>query len=180
MTRKVTTRVLIFGRPGVGKTTLVRRVSECFPGFFRGFYTEEVRERNVRTGFYIVTLSGERGILAMREASSFWRVGKYAVFVEEFEKVALPELEEARKLHAPCLVDELGKMEFLSQRFVEILRALWEETPFLLATACFPEIPQVREFLRERKIHRFLLTPQNREALLNQVIQLVATFTKGG
>lgn len=172
------TRIVVLGRPGVGKTTLVRRVSEHFPGFFRGFYTEEIREKNIRTGFRIVTLSGKEGILALRGASSPFRVGTYAVFLEEFEKVALPELEEATRLSVPCLVDELGKMEFFSQRFTEVLKPLWERVPLLLATTRFPEIPQVREFLKEA--HRFLLTPQNREAVFSEVIHTIEALMKEG
>jgi len=60
------TRLVILGRPGVGKTTLVKRVAEHFPGLFRGFYTEEIREGRVRTGFWIVTLSGKRSVLAAK------------------------------------------------------------------------------------------------------------------
>ncbi|MEN3184851.1 MAG: nucleoside-triphosphatase [Atribacterota bacterium] len=172
------TRIVILGRPGVGKTTLVRRVSERFPGLFRGFYTEEIREKNVRTGFRIVTLSGEEGTLALRGASSPFRVGNYAVFPEELEEVALPELEEAIRLSVPCLVDELGKMEFFSQRFAETLKALWESVPLLLATTRFPEIPEVRGLLKG--VHRFLLTPQNREAIFSQVVHAIEAFTKEG
>ncbi|MEN3203318.1 MAG: nucleoside-triphosphatase [Atribacterota bacterium] len=172
-------RIVISGRPGVGKTTLVRQVHECFPKLFRGFYTEEVREKGIRMGFRIVTLSGRTGTLAARGASSPFRVGEYAVFVQEFENTAIPELEEALKFRTPCLIDELGKMEFFSQRFMEILKPLWEKVPLLLATTRFPAIPQVKEFLTQEETVLLFLTPQNREEVFTRVVQKIQTFTQG-
>jgi hypothetical protein len=102
-------RLVILGRPGVGKTTLVKRVAEHFPGLFHGFYTEEIREGRIRTGFRIVTLSGKRGVLATKGGASPLRVGAYAVFVEDFERLVLPELENALKQKVPLLVDEIVK-----------------------------------------------------------------------
>lgn len=58
---------------GVGKTTLVKRVTECLKRehalHLRGFYTEEVRQsegrgKGTRVGFDVVTLNGNRGPLA--------------------------------------------------------------------------------------------------------------------
>lgn len=171
-------RMFVLGRPGVGKTTLVRRVSEHFPGLFRGFYTEEIRERGIRVGFRVVTLSGNVGILAAKGAASPFRVGSYGVLVGEFERVVIPELTEVAELCSPCLIDELGKMEFFSRRFVALLESLWERVPLLLATTRFPEIPEARTFLaREGKT--FLLTPGNREMVFTQIVQAIDAFRKG-
>lgn len=54
---------------GIGKTTLIKKLVdyvksqgiEC-----SGFYTEEIRNNATRSGFDIVTLDGERGILARK------------------------------------------------------------------------------------------------------------------
>lgn len=130
-------------------------------------------------GFRIVTLSGRTGMLAARGASSPFRVGEYAVFVQEFENTVIPELEEALKLCIPCLIDELGKMEFFSQRFAEILKPLWEKVPLLLATTRFPAIPHVKGFLNQEETALLLLTPQNREEIFAQVVRKIQTFTQG-
>lgn len=63
-----------------------------------GFYTEEVRKNRVREGFDVVTLDGQRGKLA-RDQSLLrgpvqYKVGKYGVLVQEFEKIALPSLSK--------------------------------------------------------------------------------------
>jgi nucleoside-triphosphatase len=174
------TRLVILGRPGVGKTTLVKRVAEHFPGLFHGFYTEEIREGRIRTGFRIVTLSGKRGVLATKGGASPLRVGTYAVFVEDFERLVLPELENALKQKVPLLVDEIGEMELSSQNFRKLLDILWKEAAFLLATSRFPGIPEVQELFAQPGTLRFFLTPKNREEVLTRVRELVGAFTKGG
>lgn len=52
---------------GVGKTTLVQKVRESLSStdvIIHGFCTEEVRESGRRVGFDVVTVNGQRGILA--------------------------------------------------------------------------------------------------------------------
>lgn len=69
-----------------------------------GFYTEEVRANRVREGFDVVTLDGQRGRLARDESllngPVKYKVGKYGVLVQEFEKLALPVMKEVTILHS--------------------------------------------------------------------------------
>ena len=46
--------VLLTGRSGVGKTTLIKRLIEATPLSKGGFYTEEVREKGQRVGFSLM------------------------------------------------------------------------------------------------------------------------------
>ena len=54
--------ILLTGPPGIGKTTLIKKVSEILKSesqnFVAGFFTEEVRTAaGIRQGFDIVSLS---------------------------------------------------------------------------------------------------------------------------
>lgn len=70
--------LLITGRPGSGKTTLIERLLQSFTAGAGGFLTREIRERGVRRGFRIETLDGESDVLASDRVHGPVRVGKVA------------------------------------------------------------------------------------------------------
>ena len=115
--------LLITGIPGVGKTTVARRVAEQIePGKLRGFYTEEMREAGERRGFRLVGFDGTKRVIAHVDFPREFQVGKYGVDI--------PALDTAAMLLRPdpsarlFLVDEIGKMECLSERLVGAMRVL--------------------------------------------------------
>ena len=61
------------------------------------------------------------------------RVGKYGVNLENLHRVALPALEVGPGVDL-IVVDEVGKMECLSARFVAALERLWRQPVPLLVT----------------------------------------------
>lgn len=128
------TALLLTGRPGVGKTTVVRRVAEKLarrrPG---GFYTEEVREQGQRRGFRAVTFDGETCAIADVDFRGTARVGRYGVDVDAIDRLADTALRQ-RPGVAVFIIDEIGKMECLSERFVEAARALLDLGRVVVAT----------------------------------------------
>src|SRR5688500_5463575 len=73
------TALLLTGRPGVGKTTIVTRVAKGLERKPGGFYTEEVRERGERRGFRAVTFAGDARAIADVDFRGTPRVGRYGV-----------------------------------------------------------------------------------------------------
>ena len=123
----MTKNILLTGRPGVGKTTVVMRVVGELRGRVpvSGFYTEEIRSGGVRKGFRVVTLDGREGILSHVDIKGGPRVGKYGVDLESFERLAVPEIDPDRTGAKVIVIDEIGKMECLSGSFREaVLKAL--------------------------------------------------------
>ncbi|NXD94510.1 NTPCR triphosphatase, partial [Chaetorhynchus papuensis] len=118
---------------GVGKTTLIQKVSQALKSSgipVDGFYTQEVREGGRRTGFDVVTLSGNRGPLSRVSPSSDsrreYRVGQYVVDLVSFEQLVLPLLRNVNQggdaEKRICVIDEIGKMELFSQAFIQAVR----------------------------------------------------------
>ena len=126
-------RILLTGPPRSGKTTVVQKVAAAWPGTAAGFYTREVRRAGVRLGFEIVTLAGEAAALSHVDFPGPYRVGKYGVNLENFHRVALPALELMPGVDL-IVVDEVGKMECLSARFVAAMERLWAAPVPLLIT----------------------------------------------
>ena len=113
-----TRHLLLTGKPGCGKTTVIRRVvdSRSDTG---GFYTGEVREGGRRTGFSITTLDGRSGILAGIDIESSINLGRYGVNVTDIDSVASSSVEAAASGDAVSVVviDEIASMEMASERF---------------------------------------------------------------
>ncbi len=126
--------LLITGFPGTGKTTLivslVRRLAALRPA---GFYTEEIREAGVRQGFRLVGIDGREGVLAHVGLHGRFRVGRYGVNIAGFESF-LAELDLNGSSAPLVFIDEVGKMECLSPRFVEVMRELLGSRKTVVAT----------------------------------------------
>jgi len=149
-----------------------------------GFFTEEVREHGQRTGFDIVSVNGERAVLARKAAlrelpggRSSCMVGSYRVHTEEFEKLALLSLEykcEQGQLGPVVIIDEVGKMEQFSKKFIEKVRQVWADPAVMvIATVPAKPLPLVEEIRLARDTVQFVVTPQNRANLLAEILSAV-------
>ncbi|KFB44453.1 AGAP005921-PA-like protein [Anopheles sinensis] len=129
--------ILVTGMPGVGKTTILRRIGDELGRRnvpVAGFYTEEVRDSasGERTGFDVVTFSGQRAPLAKIQTGPARpqgpTVGRYSVFLKEFESLAIAALDQRHQSDGGILLlDEIGKMELKSRAFQERMQAIVSE-----------------------------------------------------
>ncbi|KAK7865235.1 hypothetical protein R5R35_012362 [Gryllus longicercus] len=178
--------VLLTGKPGIGKSTLVKKVCEELTkkGInVRGFYTEEVRKSNGggRIGFDVVTLSGARAALARvsdTNAGRQPRVGKYSVNVKLFEDIAMPVLQEAHSANSVLIIDEIGKMEMLSEMFCREVKSIFTKPQAILATVPIGNNSLVKTIQSLPSAQTFEVDYTNRNSLLNPVVEILLQSVK--
>ena len=137
MPRTPANNLLLTGRPGCGKTTVVQRVLERISGQrLAGFYTREIREQGRRVGFEAVGLGGSQMVLAHVEFNTDKRVGRYGVDVNAFDGLVRTELGMSSDDVDLFVLDEIGKMECFSRVFIEsTIRVLDGPSPVLATIA---------------------------------------------
>ena len=169
MARGVTV-LLLTGRPGVGKTTLLRELVARYRGPAGGFYTEEVRERGTRLGFDMVTLGGRRVALARIGFRGEHRVSKYGVDVEALERVGVEALREALQRDALVVVDEIGKMELFSPEFRDIVTEALEGGRRVLGTILWGSHPWADGLKRDPRVAVVEVTRENHQEVKRKVL----------
>ena len=165
-------RVLLTGLPGSGKSTVLLKVVERLrsEGFkVGGFITPDVRVGGRRVAFKVVDIhSGEEAILASSKLETGPRVGQYRVNVPAFEGIALSALDYAERECDLICVDEIGRMELLSQAFRRRIEELFTSEKPILAVV---HRDYVRTF--ERRGVVLTVTLENRDALVEKVFSMI-------
>ena len=152
---------LLTGRPGTGKTSLIREVVDVLKGRAGGFYTEEIRAGGTRLGFKLVTLDGQEAVLAHVDIQSRYRVGKYGVDIAGLERVGAPALAEAISRRDVIVIDEIGKMELFSNRFREVALDAIQSDKSVLGTIMLSPHPWADDIKRQPQVRLVEVTRTN-------------------
>jgi nucleoside-triphosphatase len=164
--------VLITGVPGVGKTTLVKKIcvalKERHPV---GFYTAEIRKEGVRKGFELVDLDSRRAILSHVEINSTCCVGKYGVDVAGFDAFldSIPFFATETDL---IVIDEIGKMECFSSRFGSVLERVLNSETLVIATIAIKGSGIIAEAKDRKDVKLFQITRKNRDSILQEIVTI--------
>ncbi len=172
--------ILITGLPGVGKTTLITKLAEALKTLNpAGFYTTEIREVGVRKGFKLTSLDGREGVLSHVDIKSRARVGKYRVDIPGFETF-LDTIDFLNQATGLIIIDEIGKMECLSDRFKSLLGKILDSDMPVIATIALKGGDIIAEIKRRPDVTLFNLTTQNRESLLSAITEVVKNLKSSG
>ena len=167
--------ILLTGRPGCGKTTLIRGVLAGLRSPAGGFYTREIRAQGKRLGFEIVTLDGIHGTLAHINIRSSKRVGKYGVDLEALDRLGTGAIREALAAGGLVVIDEIGPMEIASPRFRQAVLAALESQSPVLGTIVGRSTPFTDAIKRRPEVTLIEVRPDNRDELVEHVLNLLIT-----
>lgn len=167
--------LFLVGKPRIGKSTICEKILDRLTPNVRGFITREIQEEGERTGFELETVHGKKGKLSSVDFGPP-HVGKYGVDVDVVDNIAVVELEGAldHEEPIPIVIDEVGKMEILSDLFRETLLEALDSAHPVVATAP-QEGPEFIENLKERGDSEVILvTKENRDDIPEGIIKAFA------
>jgi len=146
---------LITGPPASGKTSLLREIIaflEKHGKKISGILCEEFREGNIRKGFRLFDIRSKRfGILASVDIRSPFRVSKYGVNIKDLNDIGVSALRRALIDDSDVVViDEIGKMELISQAFVSVVRDLVESKKTIIGIIPIKIVHPIIKEIRER------------------------------
>lgn len=176
--------LILFGLPRSGKTTLIEYLfdylsSQTFPFSLTGFITKELRKNGERIGFDLVYLKDKTFKLPLaRETNKLPKseakrpkVGKYAVFMENLEKfVEILEKEIHSQQNLLLFIDEIGKMESFSEKFINFLSQLLEKNFKIIATLGKGDHPLLKAWKNKKEALYIEVTQENRNFLKERLV----------
>ena len=172
--------LLLSGMPGTGKTSIIKQAISGLGGRAGGFYTEEMRsEEGNRKGFRLVTLDGREVRLAHVRTDSRFRVGKYGVDIKGLDSVGVGALLEAAGQGKIIVVDEIGRMELLSEKFRDAVNRILDSGNIVLGTVMLNSHPFADAVKRHPGVRVVPVTGANKQQVTSSVIEWLNEVMKG-
>jgi nucleoside-triphosphatase len=170
--------LLLTGKPGTGKTALIREALSRTKIRAGGFYTEEIRTGGIRQGFRIVTLDGQEAILAHVNISGPHQISKYKVDIDSLDKVGVPAIHQALKEYDVTIIDEIGKMELLSLQFKEVVRQAIASGKKVLGTVMLGPHLFADEVKNHPQVELLLVSRDNHKQALREILRWLEMTTE--
>jgi|SRR5882724_3945305 len=165
----MTRKVLLTGRPGCGKTTLIKRVVNEVARPAGGFYTEEIREHGARVGFKIVTLEGKEVVFAHVDFKIPRRVGKYGLDLCALDTIGADAVRTAVRARQLVIADEIGPMEIRSSTFRDVVNEALDGGAPILGTITARSFPFTDAIKNRPDVILLEVRSENRERLVSEL-----------
>ncbi len=170
---------LLTGRPGTGKTSLIKQAIAGIESRAGGFYTEEIRSEGVRQGFRLVTLDGQSATLAHVNIHSPYRVSKYGVDIDNLDRVGVSALYKATEECSLVVVDEIGKMELFSVNFREAILQIINSGKRVLGTIILNANPWADAIKLKPQVNLVVVTRANYPQVLEESLRWLKATNRG-
>ena len=172
-------KILITGPPRCGKSTLISKFIKYYTikkiYTIYGFLTPEVKKSGNRIGFDIVDIfSGDRSQLArVGDFKTKFKLGKYSIFIDEFENYLETTLLLERKTVDLIIIDEIGKMELFSSKFHELIKKLFHsDIPIIATIGQKIQHPVKNYILKIPEVNLFELNRKNQDDIFQKISTL--------
>lgn len=168
--------IFLTGAPSSGKTTIIKKIIEKLPVSANGFYTEEERKDGKRTGFVLHTLDGQKGYLAHQDITSEYAIRRYGVSIKNIETIAVPAIAVVG--NPLIIIDEIGKMECFSQKFIQASKQALDSSALVVGTITLGGTEYIKQVKGRTDIDVFEVTPENRDKLPDIILDSIFKLLK--
>jgi nucleoside-triphosphatase len=165
-------RIAITGRPGIGKSTLCKKVIATASKKAGGMISSDIRVGRERVGFEIIDVAtGKRGILAHVNQKSGPEVGRYRVNLKDLNEVGVKAIKNALNLNFDLIViDEIAPMELHSKDFISMVEAALQSNKSMLVTFHQRSFHSLIQKIRS-SFEVYVLNEQNRDSLAVEIAE---------
>jgi len=174
-------KIGITGMPSVGKTQTLVKIIEKLEGTgytVEGMVTEQVIKDKKRVGFSVLDWqTKEKDVFAHMDFDLKDKVGKYGVDTSVLDRIGVAAIEKAVADDEVniIIIDEIGKMEMLSEKFCEaVIDALDSDKPIMVTLHKKSRSPLLQDVRRRDDIRILEVTHVNRNLLPYKIEKIMA------
>ena len=140
-----------------------------------GILAEEILKDGERIGFRSCGIRSKKSvILAHKEIDTGFYVEDFGVDLRALDDLCEEEFRCITEKTRFILLDEIGRMQTMSENFVALLEKLSNSSRTLVASICLEdEIPYIRDFKKREGNRLYLLDESNRDRIPLEVCRTV-------
>ncbi len=168
-------KILLTGKPEVGKSTILQKVKDGLEKDVFGIVVREIRENGERVGFESVNTKGDSKVFSHSSLfkSKFVVENKFFVDIEVIDSFVVPEIK--RGLNNPdalIFIDEIGRMQAFSKKFLRAIDEILNSDSNILGTIVFDPEPWSLEFKKHPEVILVTVTEKNRNDLPDALLTI--------
>jgi len=174
-------KIGITGMPSVGKTQTLLKIIEKIEksGYMlEGMITESIIVKKKRVGFSVIDWqTKESKVFAHIDFDTKDKVGNYGVDIYALDEIGVTAVEKAINDDNVdiIIIDEVGKMEMLSEKFCDVVTdALESDKPILITLHKKSRTPLLQDIRRRDDIRILEVTAVNRNLLPYKIEKIMA------
>jgi nucleoside-triphosphatase len=162
-------KILLTGPKRIGKSTVINTFIKEYKLPAHGVITFRMYdEKNENQGFKSVTLDGKKEkVIAHRSLikSDYFVGNNHFVDKKAVDEIYLPEIEKGIEENSLIVIDEIAKMQAISEDFLSEMRKIANSSANLLGTIVYKDEPFAEEFKKHHNIVLVEVTVENRDIL---------------